>query len=320
MNKALVTAVAIAAVFIFVHMCFATDVMKGSESKGAIVSIEPSCQRVSSGETFTVDIYVEPKGNEIVGADFILCFNNTLLNATSLVNGTFFSGFDTNDTMGKGIDNTNGTIDYCEYVWPYTGTGVTTNGTLTTITFQASGEDGVADFFFKKLTLSNTTGYRILNVTVINGTVEITEASSIFDTGAPQNPYPGIMGEHNGTIIPDQRIEVNTIYTYSCPGTGGHTEFVRLWGPDVDTTATWAGYVDDWHNLTFDNTFTLEPGVEYNYTIRTGSYPQIIHVQSGDYKEVTGGKLKCTKFVDANGRRNTNTNWIPAFRLWKGGD
>ena len=315
MIKALVTAIAV--VFIIAQMCFSTQIVNGSEVEGPIVSVEPSFQTVSSGETFSVDIYVDPKVNTTAGADFILCFNNTLLNATLLANGTFFDGFDTDNTLGKGINNTTGTIDYCEAIWSSQDTGVTTPGTLATITFQAIGEEGLAEFYFKELFLSDPFGSKILNVTDINGTVEITQASSIFDTEAPQNPYPGIMGVHNGTLMPDQRIEANMIYTYSCPGTGGHTEFVSLWGPDVDTTATWDGYVDDWHNLSFEHTFTLEPGVEYNYTIRTGSYPQIIHAPSGEYK-VTGGKIKCTEFVDANGKRYTNR--IPAFRLWRGGE
>jgi len=120
------------------------------------------------------------------------------------------------------------------------------------------------------------------------------------------------MGVHNGTIIPDQEIEVNRIYTYACPGTGGHTEYARIWGNGVNARANWSGYSDDWHNLTFNTTFTLEPGKEYNYTIRTGSYPQIIH-HPGEYN-ATGGKIICDVFTDANGKKYTG--WIPAIKLW----
>ncbi len=48
----------------------------------------------------------------------------------------------------------------------------------------------------------------------------------------------------------------------------------------------------------------------YNYTIRTGSYPQIIHAESED---VTGGRITCMEFVDINGKRHEG--WIPAIRL-----
>jgi len=49
----------------------------------------------------------------------------------------------------------------------------------------------------------------------------------------------------------------------------------------------------------------------YNYTIRTGSYPQIIHEPSFN---ATGGKITCTDFEDANGK--TYTDWIPAIKLY----
>jgi len=135
--------------------------------------------------------------------------------------------------------------------------------------------------------------------------------TAIFDTGSPSNPYPSIPGTHNGTIKPNQTITVSTLYTYSCPGTGGHTEYVRIWNSTLDVNATWNGYVDDWHNISFNEPFTLVKDEIYNYTIRTGSYPQIIHARS---KPVTGGLINCTTFTDANGK-NYN-NWIPAIRLY----
>jgi len=87
----------------------------------------------------------------------------------------------------------------------------------------------------------------------------------------------------------------------------------------VNETASWNGYRGDWHNISFARSFTLRAGVEYNYTIITGSYPQIIHE---DRKEVKGGNnymqsvITCNQFTDANGR--TYNNWIPAIRLWSG--
>ncbi|MFZ2070248.1 MAG: hypothetical protein WAV32_01320 [Halobacteriota archaeon] len=133
-------------------------------------------------------------------------------------------------------------------------------------------------------------------------------AQTIFDTGS--GTYPSIMGTHNGTIKPSNNITVHKLYTYSCVGTGGHTEFVRIYGNGMDKSASWKGYRDDWHNITFDSTFTLEANKTYDYTIITGSYPQIIHAKS---KEVTGGAINCTEFIDANGK--IYNDWIPAIKL-----
>jgi len=74
------------------------------------------------------------EGNKTAGAAYLLYFNNTPLNATSLTPSSFFSGYDTL-SVGEGINNTRGWIDYGEYI---TGGGeVTDSGTFTTVTFQA---------------------------------------------------------------------------------------------------------------------------------------------------------------------------------------
>ena len=137
-----------------------------------------------------------------------------------------------------------------------------------------------------------------------------TNVTVVFDTDAPINPYPSIAGTHNGTIKPSQNIDVQKLYTYPCPGTSGHTEYARIWNSTLNATATWQGYQTDWRNITFNDTFTLVANETYNYTIRTGSYPQIIHNQTftNEY-----GTLTCTEFTDANGKKYYD--WIPAIRL-----
>ncbi len=132
-----------------------------------------------------------------------------------------------------------------------------------------------------------------------------------FDTGS--GTYPSISGTHYGTIIPEQNITVNRIYTYPCAGTGGHTEHVKIWNETTGECAVtkWDGYIEDYHNLSLNTTLTLRKGVVYSYIIKTGSYPQIIHAP---YKHLSNGNITCTRFEDANGKECKNR--IPAFRLW----
>ncbi len=139
--------------------------------------------------------------------------------------------------------------------------------------------------------------------------LSVVERVTSFDTGSPTNPYPSIFGTHKGTITPFYNLNVRKIYTYPCPGTGGHTEYVHIYGNGIDKSASWTGYSGDWHNITFPET-TLEAGKTYNYTLITGSYPQIIHNQT-----LTNayGIINCTKFIDANGKEYND--WIPALRL-----
>jgi hypothetical protein len=138
------------------------------------------------------------------------------------------------------------------------------------------------------------------------------QTEGFFDTRSSANPYPSIAGRHNGTIRPNETITVRKLYTYPSIGTGGHTEYVKIWNTTGwNVTATWNGYTGDWHNLTFNTSFVLYANKTYDYTIVTGSYPQIIHAEEFN---ATGGTITCTSFEDAN--RNVHTNWIPAIRLW----
>ena len=140
--------------------------------------------------------------------------------------------------------------------------------------------------------------------------VESPLPEAIFDTG--EGTYPSISGTHKGTIKPSCNINVSRLYTYSCPGTGGHTEYVWIYGNDVNESSSWDGYSRDWHNITFSEPFTLEIGKTYSYTIRTGSYPQIIHKQN--HTTLDGGLITCEEFIDTNGKKYDG--WIPAIKLF----
>ena len=162
--------------------------------------------------------------------------------------------------------------------------------------------------------------YYVVNSTNLSGSSNqgieydfTTKIPLVLDTGKPANPYPSIFGTHNGTIKPNQTIEVSTLYTYPCAGTGGHTEYAMIWNKTIGecAVAEWNGYIGDYHNISFNKTLTLNEGVIYNYTIRTGSYPQIIHETPFN---ATGGTITCDKFIDANGK--VYCDWIPAIKLW----
>jgi len=146
-----------------------------------------------------------------------------------------------------------------------------TNINLATLTIRGDNP-GTSDIFATVTKMDDDSGYPV-NPSTALGHLEVGEGG--FDTGS--GTYPSISGTHTGTIIPSQDISVNKLYTYPSIGTGGHSEYVRIWGNGADASGTWDGYSGgDWDNITFDLPFTLEAGKTYNYTIRTGSYPQII--------------------------------------------
>ncbi|MGB3458658.1 MAG: hypothetical protein WBB08_05070 [Halobacteriota archaeon] len=153
-------------------------------------------------------------------------------------------------------------------------------------------------------------GEFVITAGAINKTVEVVSTKQLFDTCSPEYPYPSMCGIHNGTITPNQTITVSQLYTYPCPGTCGHTEQVTIWNDrGVIVEANWTGYRGDWRNISFD-AVTLDAGETYNYSICTGSYPQIIHERTAN---VTGGTITCAQFTDANGK--VYIDWIPAIIL-----
>jgi thermitase len=142
------------------------------------------------------------------------------------------------------------------------------------------------------------------------GLADAYAALGILDTGG--GTYPSLSGTHEGTIKPEQTIIVDKLYTYSCSGTGGHTEYARIWNSSWGGVEEyWNGYTSDWHNIHFNTSFTLVANETYNYTIRTGSYPQIHHTNA---LQTSNGWINCTEFTDANGK--TYNEWIPAIRLF----
>jgi len=71
---------------------------------------------------------------------------------------------------------------------------------------------------------------------------------------------------------------VQNLYTYPCTGTGGHPEYAKIYNDTWHIESEpWRSYQEDGNNIYFNHSFTLVANETYNYTIRTGSYPQIHH-------------------------------------------
>ena len=136
-------------------------------AQAAQVRVEPAYLEVSQGANFTVNITVDPEGDEVMGAEYKLYFDNTLLNATDQVQGTFLGGY----PLVNDINNTLGRIRYGEMI--ISGAAATAPGVLASITFQVIGEQGVCDLFLTDVILSDSGAAAIPDVNVTSGSVEI---------------------------------------------------------------------------------------------------------------------------------------------------
>jgi len=224
-----------------------------------------------------------------------------IYNPNNIEWGTFH-----HDVMRTGLYEPKPSGGFWLSVYPKNGTLEPGNQTNITVTFNTTGIPP-GEYHLNITITNNDPDKSVLSIPVH---LTVGNATKTFDTGP--GSYPSIMGVHNGTITPSCIITVSKLYTYPCEGTCGHAEYARIYNDSWSIeTLPWEGYGGDWHNLSFTETFKLYANVEYKFTIRTGSYPQIHH----KYALLTeNGWINCTEFIDANG--NKYNDWIPAIKLW----
>ena len=143
------------------------------------VSVSPPVVTVSSGDTFTLDIIVDPAIDEVYGAECILRFDSALLKGNNQSGGAFLSsdGAETVELL-KGINNVVGKIEYGKIRRgdPDVSSGTTDSGVLTSINFEAIGS-GTCDLTLEAKLLDSSN--RPLSVVVNNGTCSVEEIAEI---------------------------------------------------------------------------------------------------------------------------------------------
>ena len=184
-----------------------------TSAQAARVWVEPGYQEVSEGDHVTIDIMVNPEGAEVMGAEYKIHFNNTLLNATNQTEGTFLSGF----PLVNEIDNINGIIKYGEF--RIGEPGVTDPGILASINFTVIAEQGVSDLILYDVILSDPVPQEI-HVVTTNGSIEI---------------LSGICGDVTGNGVVDTGdVILLSNYVGYYPGNSNYA---------LDTAQQWAGDV-----------------------------------------------------------------------------
>lgn len=131
-----------------------SSVVQAAPTPSSTISVSPASIVVSQGDTFTIEIVVDPKGEEIYAVQYDLYFDNNLLNATSQTPGTFLSqdGVDTIEAINE-INNSIGKVEYGE---TRTGeSGITNSGVLASISFEVIGTSGRSDLKLGDVILSD---------------------------------------------------------------------------------------------------------------------------------------------------------------------
>ena len=141
------------------------------------LSIDPSDQTISTGETFTINVYCTPT-EPIKGFELEISYDSSLVKAVSISEGDIFDGFTTFFNSGD-IDNSEGLITsiYGLIVGPG---NTTSSGTLCKIKFSSKSLGGVSSLMFNRVGewtgIVNEEDY--ISINVVNGEVTVEKPES----------------------------------------------------------------------------------------------------------------------------------------------
>jgi C1A family cysteine protease len=135
------------------------------------VTVEPVSNNVGIGDTFTVNIFVDPN-TDVAGAQFNLSFDASVVTANNVTEGNLLSqdGASTFFLPGT-INNTAGTIINVAGVITTPGQSVSSMGTFATIGFNATAE-GTSTLDLSDVIVADKQG-QLASITVTDGSVTI---------------------------------------------------------------------------------------------------------------------------------------------------
>lgn len=154
-----------------------------------ILSANPSTNSISSGETFTVDVYCVP-AQMIKSFELKISFDASLLQANSVVEGNIFDGYSTFFNEGI-IDNTAGTI-VSIYDLIIGSDMVSDSGTFVTISFSAQSISGTSTIDIYDAGVTDDSGYVTISVLDGEATVIGSNSPPTFSVVSPANQSTGV--------------------------------------------------------------------------------------------------------------------------------
>lgn len=157
------------------------------KNQDSSIEIDPSSFIVSPGQTFIIDIMINPL-EEIAGVQFDLSYNKSYLMVDSVTEGTLFKGYSTYFNPGT-INNTLGKVIGVFDVIITQDASVSNPGSLAHIHFTTKINHGISSLNLSSVVAGDRDGFPI-PLSVINGSVTIKSN----DTEPPLS--------HVNTIIP----------------------------------------------------------------------------------------------------------------------
>jgi len=220
-------------------------VMTAQASNPTVVRVDPASQTVSAGDSFVVTVNCSP-ARPVKGFELKVSFNPSILQATSVSEGDFFSGYTTFFNPGT-INNQAGTIINVYDLIVGQG-NVTTNGSFVTIAFTAGSVSGSSAVTLYGVQVTNETEY--INVSVSSASVTVTGGSSPPVNPPPSEPpvSPPIENAPPGAPVKPVGpafVEAGTVNIYNSSAFDPEGGLVRLrfdWGDG--SFSDWSGFVN----------------------------------------------------------------------------
>jgi hypothetical protein len=147
-----------------------------SADPATAVTVEPASKVMGVGETFTVDIVVDPDA-DIGGAQFSLSFDPSVVTANSVTEGNLLSQGGASTYFISGIiDNVAGTITGVFGAITADGETVSHSGIFATISFTAGAAVGTSALDLTNMIVGDSQGQAV-DIEVTDGSVTVTGAA-----------------------------------------------------------------------------------------------------------------------------------------------
>jgi hypothetical protein len=173
------------------------------QAQAATIILSPSSKTVNQGQTFNLNVTIDPVGTAISGAQLNLAYNRSILTVNSITEGnlfkqngasTFFNGGTINNSKGA-VENIFGVM-----LGPY---NVSTPGTFISVNLTVIGQSGSTGIDLSNVMVSDLEGAAVaFNST--NGTININTVpvlspidTKIVDEGQPLS-FTVIASDANG--------------------------------------------------------------------------------------------------------------------------
>ena len=187
----------------------------------AEVALDPATKIVTQGETFNVNITIDPMGTRIAGAQANIGFNSSLFRVNTISEGNLFTRNGTNTFFNAGtINNSTGTaINIFDSI--IGNRNVTTRGTFIIINVTAIGITGTSGFDLSNVKISDPNGLAV-SLNTANGSFTI--GAPVIYVVTPNGGETWIRGTSNSITwnsegIPGPNVKLELLKNGSAVGT-----------------------------------------------------------------------------------------------------